>query len=385
MTSTSGTPVPPAPDVADVVDVPDVAASLQASVRTPWGWIALAAVALVVVGTLALLIGPAGIGIRGAVGGLLDAVPGVDVDHGLTEAERTILLRLRLPRVVLGALVGGTLALAGAAYQGVFRNPLADPYLLGVAAGAGLGATVAIIGLGGGAGSDGGVAGLGGAGGALPLFAFAGAVAGVLATWVLGASVGGVRSSTSLILAGVAVAAFATAMQTYLQQRSADTLRVVYTWILGRLSTSGWSEVALVAPYVAVATVVVLVHRRALDVLAVGVDEADALGVPTARVRLLVIGAATLGTAAVVAVSGLIGFVGIVVPHAVRLALGGGHRTLLPLSLLGGAAFLVAVDLVARTAVSPAELPIGVVTAFVGAPFFLVVLRTSPRLTGGSG
>jgi len=175
------------------------------------------------------------------------------------------------------------------------------------------------------------------------------------------------------------VAAFFTAAQTYLQQRHADSVREVYSWILGRLGTVGWSEVWLLAPYAAVSIVVLVLHRRLLDVLAVGEEEAETLGVRPARVRLVVVAAATLGTAAAVSVSGLIGFVGIVVPHAVRLMAGSSYRVILPLSVLGGATFLVLADLGARTLASPAEIPIGVVTAFVGGPFFALVLRSARR------
>jgi len=150
----------------------------------------------------------------------------------------------------------------------------------------------------------------------------------------------------------------------------------VYSWILGRLTTIGWSEVGLLLPYAVVATVALMVHRRHLDVLALGDEESAALGVDVARVRLLVVGAATLATAAAVAVSGLIGFVGIIVPHTVRLVTGWSYRVIIPLSLAYGAVFLMLADLGARTLVAPAELPIGVVTAFVGAPFFLLVLRS---------
>lgn len=179
-----------------------------------------------------------------------------------------------------------------------------------------------------------------------------------------------------MILAGVATAAFLTALQTLLLQQNTENVRAIYSWLLGRLSTSGWHEVGLVAPYAAVSIAVVLAHRRLLDVLRVGDQEAVALGVRVGRLRLLVIGAATLGTAAAVAASGLIGFVGIIIPHAVRLLAGSSFRVVLPLSMLFGAAFLVLADVVARTALSPAELPIGVVTACIGAPFFVLVLRT---------
>ncbi|MFC3686798.1 FecCD family ABC transporter permease [Aquipuribacter hungaricus] len=313
---------------------------------------------------LGVLVGPAGLTPGGVLAALAGAVPGTGVRTSLTEQQQAILWQIRLPRVVLGALVGAMLALAGAAYQGVFRNPLADPYLLGVSSGAGLGATLAIV-------SGGALAGLG-----LPVVAFAGGLVGVAATYALGASVGrGARSSVVIVLAGVAVAAFLNAIQTFVQQRYDETLRSVYSWLLGRLSTQGWSEVLTVLPYVVVAGVVVLLHRRVLDVMAVGDTEARSLGVDATRTRLVLVFAATLGTAAVVSVSGLIGFVGIVVPHAVRLVLGGSHRVLLPVSMLLGAAFLVGADVLARTVLSPAELPIGVVTALVGAPFFVVVLR----------
>lgn len=328
--------------------------------RLSAGWL-LATVSLLVVAAMAgVAFGPARLPVGGALLELLGRLPGIDVDSGLSARQSAILWQLRVPRVVLGALVGGMLAVAGAGYQGVFRNPLADPYLLGVAAGAGLGATLAIV------------AGLGSAG--LPVAAFCGALVGVVATYALGRSVGG-RSTDSLILAGVAVAAFLTAGQTYVQQRNADTLREVYGWLLGRLLTAGWGDVRLVLPYVALSAVILLAHRRLLDVLTVGHDEADTLGVPAARIRLAVVAAATLGTAAAVSVSGLIGFVGIVVPHTVRLVAGTSYRLVIPLSLTVGAASLVLADLAARTLVAPGELPIGVVTAFVGAPFFTLVLR----------
>ncbi len=180
-----------------------------------------------------------------------------------------------------------------------------------------------------------------------------------------------------MILAGVTVAAFLTAIQTFVQQQRVETIQDVYSWLLGRLETAGWRDVLIVLPYVAVSAAVILVHRRLLDVLRVGEDEAAALGVHVERVRLLVIVAATLGTAAAVAVSGLIGFVGIIVPHAIRLAVGASYRVVLPLSIVAGAGFLVFADVLAKTVLSPAELPIGVVTAFFGAPFFAIVLRTA--------
>lgn len=330
-------------------------------------WLAIALVSLGVAVTAGVLMGPVRLAAGPALAEIADRLPGVDVTSGLTEQQSAILWQLRVPRVVLAGLVGATLALAGAAYQGVFRNPLADPYLLGVAAGAGLGATIAIalVPQSSGWPVD-----------PLPLAAFAGALLGVSMTYVLGRGGRG-RTTATLILAGVATASFLTAIQTYVQQREDETVRQVYTWILGQLTTASWREVGLVLPYLVVCGTTILLHRRLLDVLSVGDEEAEALGVDTRRVRLLIVVAASLGTAAAVAVSGLIGFVGVIVPHAVRLIFGASYRLVIPLSVVFGAAFLILADLVGRSLAAPAEIPIGVITAFLGAPFFLVVLRRS--------
>jgi iron complex transport system permease protein len=282
----------------------------------------------------------------------------------LSAQEAAIIWQLRVPRVVLAGLVGAALAVAGAAFQGVFRNPLADPYLLGAAAGAGMAATVVVVAA---------PASTGWVVDPLPLAAFAGALGGVGLSWLLGRSAGG--GTAVLLLAGIAVAAFLTAVQTFAQQLNTDTIQQVYTWMLGGLTTAGWHDVLLTLPYIGPAAVVLCLAARLLDVLAVGDDEAASLGVRPGRVRLVVLLAASLATAAAVAVSGLIGFVGIVVPHLVRLLAGASYRVVVPLSLLGGAAFLIVADEVARTAFAPAELPIGVITAFAGAPFFVLVLR----------
>jgi iron complex transport system permease protein len=314
------------------------------------------------------LVGPVHLGAANVVRATFAHVFGLH--SPLSGADDAILWQLRLPRVILGAVVGGTLAAAGAAYQGVFRNPLADPYLLGAAAGAGLGATLIV--------AYAPASAL--TGDLLPMAAFAGAAVAVVAAYVLGRSAGVSSGTAALVLAGVTITSFLTALQTFVQQQHVDTVQEIYSWLLGRLATSGWHEVRIVLPYSGAAWLVILAHRRLLDVLALGDEEAAALGVNVARVRLLVVAAATVATAAAVSVSGLIGFVGIIVPHTIRLLAGGSYRLLLPLSVIGGAAFLVLADVVARTVMSPAELPIGVVTAFFGAPFFAVVLRTSRRM-----
>ena len=209
----------------------------------------------------------------------------------------------------------------------------------------------------------------------VPLVAFAGALVAVTAAGTLSVRRGRVGSPTTLILAGVAVANFFTAIQTFVQQQNSETLQQVFAWILGRLSTAGWAEVWLLLPYAAVCVVGLVLAVGPLDVLTVGDEEASTLGLRPRAIRRAILVVASLGAAAAVAVSGLIGFVGLVVPHAVRLVAGASHCRVIPLSLLFGAAFLALADVVARTVQAPAELPIGVITAFVGAPFFLVILR----------
>ncbi len=333
--------------------------------RGPW---ILAVGLLIAAALVGVSVGPASIPLSTVLQAFANHLPLLP-HHRVASLDTNILWQVRLPRVVLAGIVGAMLSGGGAAYQGVFRNPLADPYLLGIAAGAGLGATAVII---------------SGAGTAwLPPAAFAGGVVAVALTYALGAT--GARGSNapgiaagtaSIVLAGVAVAALLTALQTYLQQQHLDAIQNVYSWILGRLTLSSWSDITTVLPYVVVATVLLLMHARQLDVLRVGELEAGSLGLNTVRLRLIVVGAATLGTAAAVAVSGLIGFVGIIVPHALRLTAGASYRRLLPLSMILGGAFLIAADIAARTVQSPGEVPIGVVTACVGAPFFLFVLRS---------
>jgi iron complex transport system permease protein len=331
---------------------------------TSWLWLggglAFALAALLT----GVAVGPAPVGVGAIVESAASHIPFLGIHSHLSVSDSAIVWQLRLPRVVLGLLVGAMLSSAGATYQGVFRNPLVDPYLLGVAAGAGLGATLMIAYAPGQAFN----------GDLLPLAAFAGGVCAVVIAYAIGRAS---RGTAALVLAGVTVTAFLTAIQTFVQQQHSSTLQAVYSWILGSLDTAGWHDVLLLLPYAGVSATILLLHRRVLDVMTLGDDEATALGLNVGRIRLLLVAAATLGTAGAVAVSGLIGFLGIIVPHFVRLVAGGSYRIVLPLSLLVGGGFLAFTDVLARTIISPAELPIGVVTAFFGAPFFAVVLRTS--------
>jgi iron complex transport system permease protein len=332
--------------------------------------VAIVAVCSVVVMVLAALagifIGYADIPWGDIVGSALSHV-GIGHTH-LDSVQEAILWQYRAPRVALGLLVGAMLAVAGATYQGTFRNPLADPYLLGIAAGAGLGATIAIVDIGHGSVTPSWT----------PWLAFIGALGAVALTWTMGGRNSRLNSAT-LVLAGVAVAALLTSAQTFLQQSSSNTVEQVYLWLLGSLAGAHWSQVGLIAPYVVVCCIVCVLAGRALDVLSVGEVESRALGLPVGRLRLALIIASSLGTAAVVSVVGLIGFVGIIVPHVVRLVVGTSYRRIMPISIAVGAAFLVMADTVARTALSGGELPIGVVTAIVGAPVFVVILNFSKR------
>jgi iron complex transport system permease protein len=294
---------------------------------------------------LAIVVGPVGIPLGSVLRTVLAHLPLVNYHASTSPTDQAIVWDLRLPRVVLAALVGAMLAAGGASYQGVFRNSLADPYLLGAAAGAGLGATIAIV-----AGGSGSLI--------LPAAAFAGAVIAVTMTYVVAAAGGGQSAGYAIVVAGIAVTGMFTAVQTYLQQQNVDEIRQIYNWLLGSFSNATWADVRLVLPYLVVSAGILLAHRRILDVLRVGADEAGALGVHPERTRLI------------------IGFVGVIVPHAVRLLAGASYRVVLPVAMLGGAAFMVLADLLARTVQAPSELPISVVTASIGAPFFLLILRS---------
>ncbi|MDP6421254.1 MAG: iron chelate uptake ABC transporter family permease subunit [SAR202 cluster bacterium] len=334
--------------------------------RYPW-WRLVVAVG--VVGMLAILAvsqGSVGIPPLTVAKILASKLPVFDPTADWPGTSETILLQLRLPRVALAGIVGAALATSGAAYQGLFKNPLADPYLIGVASGAGLGATIVLIT---------GVPLFVGALNLLPVAAFAGGLGAVSLAYMIARRSTG-TPLTTLILAGVAIASLAGAATSLLMVRSDPDLRPLLSWLLGGFISARWSHSAIVLVYLVPAAAVLAGYGRILNVLQLDEDHAAQLGVNVERTKLLLVGSATLATAAAVSFSGLIGFVGLVAPHVVRLAWGGDYRFLLPMSALVGAGFLILADLVARTIVSPAELPVGVVTAFCGAPFFLYLLRS---------
>lgn len=320
---------------------------------------------LIFVIALATGIGSVNIPLETTVRIIVDRLPFVELDQTWADSLETIIIDIRLPRVILAGLVGAALAVAGATYQGLFRNPLADPYLIGVAQGASLGAVIGFL-----LPVSWNLAGFG----LIPVLAFTGALLATATVYLL-ARVGKTLPVTTLILAGVALSALLSSIVSYLVITSGDALHGIIFWLMGSFSLTRWSEVGVVTPYVAVGTAVIIVFARMLNIMQLDEEQAQQLGVNVERIKMILLAAATLITAASVAFVGTIGFVGIIIPHAVRLILGADHRFLLPLSVLTGAIFMTLTDLAARTLLAPTEIPIGVITAICGAPFFLYLLR----------
>lgn len=279
----------------------------------------------------------------------------------------TILFVLRLPRTALMAVTGAALAGSGAAYQGLFRNPLADPYTIGVASGAGLGAIIVMSRQTAGQESPLGLF-------AVPLAALAASLVTVWIVYSL-ARVGRALPATNLILAGVAVSSFATALTSFLMISASGELRRAIVWLMGGSNMSGWQPVLAQLPYVVLGLGILLTMGHALNVMQVGDEQAEQLGLPVDRVRTWVVLAASLSTAAAVSFAGIIGFVGLVVPHIIRMVCSSDYRHILPLSIISGAALLLLADVLARVVMAPQELPVGIITALGGAPFFLWLLR----------
>jgi iron complex transport system permease protein len=287
----------------------------------------------------------------------------------LSDKLATIVLQLRLPHAILIVMAGAALAASGAGYQGLFQNPLADPYLIGVASGAGLGAVLAmslnwpsnLLGF-----------------FSIPVAAFVGAAVTVIIVYNL-ARFGNMLSTTNLILAGVAVGSFASALTSFIMLRSEGEVRRAIAWLLGGSTLSGWAPVIASLPYIAISLGILVASGYALNVLQFGDEQAQQLGLPVERVKILIILSASLATATAVSFTGVIGFVGLIVPHMIRILWGPDYRQLIPLSILAGATTLLIADILARILLAPQEVPIGIITALAGAPFFLWILRRSQR------
>jgi iron complex transport system permease protein len=320
---------------------------------------------LILAVVLSAAVGPVFIPPATLVRMLLAQLPGLAIQTDWPETFATILFQIRLPHSVLIVLTGAALASSGAAYQGLFRNPLADPYLIGVASGAGLGAVLAmslhwpsdLFGL-----------------YTIPAAAFLGAVLTVTIVYLLARS-GGSVPTTTLILAGVAFSSFATSLTSFLMLRSREELQRALGWLLGGGILSGWEPVRAMLPYVLLGLVVLAASGHTLNVMQFGDEQARQLGLPVEQRKIILILAASLTAAAAVAFAGIIGFIGLIVPHLVRLIWGPDYRQLIVLSMLGGGTALLLADLLARVLLAPQTLPVGIVTALAGAPFFLWVLR----------
>ena len=333
---------------------------------TPW---ILTVGSLILAALLSAAVGSVAIPARDVIRILLSQLPGLNISADWPATFSTILLEIRLPGMALTALTGMALGASGAAYQGMFRNPLADPYILGVAAGAGLGAVMAIS-----FGWTTTALGLS----IIPLVAFIGGLAAVALVYTL-ARVGRTTPTTTLILAGVAVNSFVVALTSLVMLLSSEELRRALLWLLGGFSMGGWPPVEASLPYLVVGISLLSVLGRPLNVLQFGDDQARQLGLNVDRFKLVMVAASSLVAATAVAFAGIIGFVGLVVPHVVRLLWGPDHRRLIPLSAITGGAFLLCADVIARTVIAPRTLPVGIVTAMVGAPFFLWLLRRAQR------
>jgi len=328
----------------------------------PWLW---ASGAVLVMLVLNAGIGPVSISAGQVVKILLSRLPFLDLQADWPATFETILYQIRLPHTLLIALTGMALGGSGAAFQGLFRNPLADPYIIGVASGAGLGAVVAIA-------IDWPVTWMGMA--VVPAAAFVGGILTVMIVYSL-ARVGRSTPVTTLILAGVAVGTFTSALTSLILLVSTDQIRRAIVWLLGGFSLGGWGPVLATLPYLGVGLLILTLLGRPLNVLQFGDEQAMQLGLNVERVKLLLVAAASLVAAVAVSFSGIIGFVGLIVPHLVRILWGTDYRRLIPLATLGGGAVLLASDILARTLLAPRELPVGIITSLVGAPFFLWLLR----------
>lgn len=291
---------------------------------------------------------------------------------GWPEVYEVILLKIRFPRVILAAMVGMALAVSGVAFQGIFKNPMADPYIIGVSSGAALGATIAILLLGGWVGIFGFSL--------VPLLAFSGAVVTTLLVYNL-ARVGSRVPVTTLLLAGIAVGTFLSAITSFLMVLGGKDLHAIIFWLMGGFSAKNWDHVKAVAPFIFLGLPISLVYSRDLNLLLLGEERARQLGVKAESLKKILITVASLLAASAVAVSGIVGFVGLIIPHMVRLVTGPDHRILIPCSALFGASFVILTDLLARTLMSPTEIPLGIITALFGAPFFIYLLKRGGKAT----
>lgn len=329
---------------------------------------------MVGVAVVGMAIGPANISPDKVVLIILSKVPYVQ-DHILTSwssGDESIILKVRLPRVVLGLLVGASLALAGVTTQGIFKNPMADPYILGVSSGAAFGATAVIV--------------VGIAAGLQFLGIVAGAMIGAIVVTFLVFNIARTRNKIpveTLLLSGIAVSAFFSAVTSFLMYISGRNLSQIVFWVLGALWSSNWNHVVILAPFLFVSSLVIYAFARDLNLMLLGDESAAHLGADVNRIKMILLAVSALLAAAAVSVSGIIGFVGLIIPHIMRLIVGPDHRILVPASAIVGAMFLVMADTFSRMIVQPTEMPVGIVTALIGAPFFIYLLMRQKKSLKG--
>jgi iron complex transport system permease protein len=317
---------------------------------------------------LCTTIGPAGIGFTDVLTMLLRRIPWLAslIPRGdWPENYETIVFQMRLARVILAALVGAGLAASGVVLQGLFANPMADPYILGISQGAALGATAAML-------SGVGLQALGIY--AVPLIAFGAGLATSIMVYNL-AKVGSRVQMSTLLLAGIAVGFFLSAITSYMMITNGQNVHQILFWMIGGFAGRGWDHIKVLLPYFIIGYTLMHIYARKLNVILLGEEPAQHLGIDVEKMKKVLLVAATLTTASAVSVSGVIAFVGLIVPHAVRLMVGPDHRILLPTSALAGAIFLIVADALARTAAAPEEIPVGIITALCGGPFFIYLLR----------
>lgn len=324
---------------------------------------------LVLAITVAASLGTVAIPAGDIAGITLKHVLGISLGGRWDEAQEAIVWQLRLPRVLGAAVVGAALSASGVLFQGLLRNSMADPYLLGTSGGAALAATIALL-----LPVSASVLGFT----LVPVAAFLGALFAVLLVYQV-ARIGSRTPITTLLLAGFAASSMMAAAMSFLMLLNQNTLQRVVLWTMGGVSASGWDTLVIVVPLIVTGAVAAYMLANDLNAFLLGEEQAATLGVGVERHKFMILAVAALLTGSAVAISGLVGFVGLVVPHVVRLVLGPDHRLLLPASFLSGAIFLVLADLIARMVMAPSEVPLGVVTALVGAPFFIYLLRRSKR------
>lgn len=337
----------------------------------PWRYMSAGLLVLAIISILSVSLGSVRIPTISVLEILFDKVFFFENHYTWPSSWETIIWDLRLPRIILAGTVGMALSIAGASYQGLFRNPLADPYLIGVASGAGLGATVVML-----SGIPIYILGIN----LLPISAFAGGILAITSAYLIAKQYDRIPL-TGLILAGVAIASFCSASTSLIMLKSNPELRPILSWLLGGFINAQWKNTAIILPYIVPSVALILIHGRILNLLHLEEEQAKQLGVHVERTKLVLILSSTLATAAAVSFCGLIGFVGLVSPHLVRLIWGNDYRFLLPMSGIVGATFLIAADLIARTIINPTEIPVGLITAFVGAPFFLYLLKRNRRIS----